>query len=105
MINYWLIITFVVKIKQMSYHWNSRTELLLGRDRVDYLAGCHVLVVGLGGVGAYAAEQICRAGIGKMTLVDGDTINESNLNRQLPALPLYYGKTKSRSCSGPVKGY
>lgn len=70
----------------MSYNWNSRTELLLGADRMDYLAHCHVLVVGLGGVGAYAAEQICRAGIGRMTIVDADTVNESNINRQLPAL-------------------
>lgn len=70
----------------MSYNWNSRTELLLGADRMEHLAHCHVLVVGLGGVGAYAAEQICRAGIGRMTIVDADTVNESNINRQLPAL-------------------
>lgn len=47
----------------MSYNWNTRTELLLGADRMERLAHSHVLVVGLGGVGAYAAEQICRAGI------------------------------------------
>lgn len=79
----------------MSYRWNTRTELLLGKDRTDYLAGCHVLVVGLGGVGAYAAEQICRAGIGKMTIVDGDTINESNINRQLPATHSTLGQPKA----------
>lgn len=61
----------------MSYNWNTRTELLLGADRMEYLSHCHVLVVGLGGVGAYAAEQICRAGIGHMTIVDADTVNES----------------------------
>ena len=67
----------------MSYNWNTRTELLLGADRMERLAHSHVLVVGLGGVGAYAAEQICRAGIGHMTIVDADTVNESNINRQL----------------------
>ena len=58
------------------------------------LAECHVLVVGLGGVGAYAAEQLCRAGVGRMTLVDADCVNESNLNRQLPALHSTVGRSK-----------
>lgn len=79
----------------MSQEWKSRTALLLGEDRIDYLSGCHVLVVGLGGVGAYAAEQLCRAGIGKMTIVDADTVNESNLNRQLPALRSTIGRPKA----------
>lgn len=80
---------------KMSQEWKSRTALLLGEDRVNYLSGCHVLVVGLGGVGAYAAEQLCRAGIGKMTIVDADTVNESNLNRQLPALRSTIGRPKA----------
>ncbi|WP_102407588.1 tRNA threonylcarbamoyladenosine dehydratase [Parabacteroides bouchesdurhonensis] len=79
----------------MSYSWNTRTELLLGADRMEYLSKAHVLVVGLGGVGAYVAEQICRAGIGHMTIVDADTVNESNLNRQLPALHSTIGKPKT----------
>lgn len=79
----------------MSYSWNTRTELLLGKERMEYLQNAHVLVVGLGGVGAYAAEQICRAGIGKMTIVDADTVNESNLNRQLPALHSTLGQPKA----------
>lgn len=79
----------------MSQEWKSRTTLLLGEDRMNYLSGCHVLVVGLGGVGAYAAEQLCRAGIGKMTIVDADTVNESNLNRQLPALRSTIGRPKA----------
>lgn len=79
----------------MSYNWNTRTELLLGAERMEYLSHCHVLVVGLGGVGAYAAEQICRAGIGHMTIVDADTVNESNINRQLPALHSTLGKPKA----------
>ena len=68
---------------------------MLGEDRMNYLSGCHVLVVGLGGVGAYAAEQLCRAGIGKMTIVDADTVNESNINRQLPALRSTIGRPKA----------
>lgn len=79
----------------MSYHWNTRTELLFGADQMERLAHSHVLVVGLGGVGAYAAEQICRAGVGHMTIVDADTVNESNINRQLPALHSTLGQPKA----------
>lgn len=79
----------------MIYNWNSRTELLLGKERLERFSEAHVLVVGLGGVGAYAAEQICRAGIGQMTIVDADTVNESNLNRQLPALHSTLGEPKA----------
>ncbi|HCT29275.1 MAG TPA: tRNA threonylcarbamoyladenosine dehydratase [Bacteroidales bacterium] len=67
-------------------HWLERTELLLGEEKLNRLRNSHVLVVGLGGVGAYAAEQICRAGVGEMTIVDGDLIHLTNINRQLPAL-------------------
>ncbi|HYQ55877.1 MAG TPA: tRNA threonylcarbamoyladenosine dehydratase, partial [Draconibacterium sp.] len=67
-------------------HWLERTELLLGEEKLAILKNANVLVVGLGGVGAYAAEQLCRAGIGKMTVVDGDVVEESNRNRQMPAL-------------------
>lgn len=69
--------------------------MLLGADRLDRLAHSHVLVVGLGGVGAYAAEQICRAGIGRMTIVDADIVQESNINRQLPALHSTLGESKA----------
>ena len=79
----------------MSNKWNSRTELLLGSANIERLEKSHVLVVGLGGVGAYAAEQICRAGVGKMTIVDADLVNESNLNRQLPALHSTLGHAKA----------
>lgn len=75
--------------------WQSRTELLLGKEKLEKLAASHVLVVGLGGVGAYAAEMICRAGVGKMTIVDGDKITESNINRQLPALNSSIGRYKT----------
>ena len=67
-------------------NWLERSELLLGKENLEKLRNSNVLVVGLGGVGAYAAEQLCRAGIGKMTIVDGDVVEASNRNRQLPAL-------------------
>ena len=67
-------------------NWKQRTALLLGEEKMERLRNAHVLVVGLGGVGAYAAEMICRAGVGRMTIVDADTVQSTNLNRQLPAL-------------------
>jgi len=67
-------------------NWLSRTELLIGADNIKILSNAHVLVVGMGGVGAYAAEMLCRAGIGNITLVDGDVFQESNRNRQLMAM-------------------
>ena len=79
----------------MDNDWKTRTTLLLGEEAMNKLAGSHVLVVGLGGVGAYAAEQICRAGVGKMTIVDADQVNVSNLNRQLPALHSTLGNPKA----------
>ena len=75
--------------------WLSRTEMLLGAESLAKLKSARVLVVGLGGVGAYAAEMICRAGVGSMTIVDGDKINSSNRNRQLLALTSTQGKAKA----------
>ncbi|RIJ47555.1 tRNA threonylcarbamoyladenosine dehydratase [Maribellus luteus] len=75
--------------------WLERTELLFGKEKLEKLKQANVLVVGLGGVGAYAAEQLCRAGIGKMTIVDGDVVEESNRNRQLPALVSTKGLPKA----------
>jgi len=69
--------------------------LLLGDEKLATLKNSHVLVVGLGGVGAYAAEMICRSGIGSMTIVDGDTVHTSNRNRQLPALQSTEGRAKA----------
>jgi len=74
--------------------WQSRTFLLTGEEGLQKLQKAHVLVAGLGGVGSYAAEMLARAGIGEMTLVDGDIICESNINRQLPALHSTVGKGK-----------
>lgn len=75
--------------------WLSRTELLIGKDKLDKLQNSHVLVVGMGGVGSFAAEFICRAGIGEMTIVDGDVVDPSNRNRQLPALATTHGQSKA----------
>lgn len=75
--------------------WNDRTRLLIGDDGIDKLRKSHVLVVGLGGVGAYAAEQLARAGIGRMTIVDGDVVNVTNRNRQLLALNSTQGRPKA----------
>jgi tRNA A37 threonylcarbamoyladenosine dehydratase len=80
--------------------WQSRTELLLGRENTGKLASSNVLIVGLGGVGAFAAEMICRAGVGRMTIVDGDRINETNINRQLPALNSTAGRYKTEVMAG-----
>lgn len=66
--------------------WFSRTQQLIGFDKFSLLQQSKVLVVGIGGVGAYAAEMLCRAGIGNITIIDGDTINKTNINRQLIAL-------------------
>lgn len=66
--------------------WSSRTELLLEKEGLEKLKNAHVLVVGLGGVGAYAAEMLVRAGVGEITIIDGDVVQPSNRNRQLPAL-------------------
>lgn len=78
----------------MNTNWLSRTELLFGKEKLERMKNAHVLVVGIGGVGAYAAEQLCRAGIGEMTLVDADTVSITNLNRQLPALHSTLGLSK-----------
>ncbi|OFX88028.1 MAG: tRNA threonylcarbamoyladenosine dehydratase [Bacteroidetes bacterium GWF2_33_16] len=76
-------------------NWQERTELLIGKESTEKLKSAHVLVIGLGGVGAYAAESLCRAGIGELTIVDGDTLHPSNKNRQLAALESTMGKPKA----------
>ncbi|GAA4468606.1 tRNA threonylcarbamoyladenosine dehydratase [Nemorincola caseinilytica] len=75
--------------------WLSRTELLIGKEKLNRLMGAHVLVVGMGGVGSFAAEFICRSGIGEMTIIDGDVVDPSNRNRQLPALATTHGMSKA----------
>jgi tRNA A37 threonylcarbamoyladenosine dehydratase len=83
--------------------WLSRTELILGEEGLQKLKSSNVLVVGLGGVGAYAAEMICRSGVGSMTIVDGDNINPTNRNRQLPALKSTEGLAKAEVMGNRLK--
>ncbi|MFD2201624.1 tRNA threonylcarbamoyladenosine dehydratase [Shivajiella indica] len=78
-----------------DFAWLSRTELIVGREGLEKLSKKHVLVVGLGGVGSYAAEFICRSGIGEMTIIDGDFVELSNCNRQLPATQKNIGQSKA----------
>ncbi len=80
----------------MNENWQERTLLLLKSEKVEKLKCANVLVAGLGGVGAYAAEMLCRAGVGKLTIIDFDTVHPSNKNRQLLALDSTIGKAKSQ---------
>ncbi|KMQ72036.1 tRNA threonylcarbamoyladenosine dehydratase [Chryseobacterium koreense] len=83
----------------MKKNWLERTELLIKENNLEKLRNSNVLVVGLGGVGSFAAEFLARAGIGKMTIVDGDAVDLSNINRQLPALHSTVGKLKTEIMS------
>ncbi len=78
-----------------DFTWLSRTKLLIGDEALKRLAQSHVMVVGLGGVGSYAAEFIARSGVGKMTIIDGDVVDPTNRNRQLPALATNHGESKA----------
>ena len=78
----------------MTQDWRDRTHLLF-KDRLAMLENARVLVVGLGGVGAYAAEMLCRAGIPMLTLIDADVVDCTNRNRQLPALISTQGRLKT----------
>ena len=74
--------------------WTERAELLFRKEGLEKLNKANILVVGLGGVGSFAAEFIARAGVGTMTIVDGDVVDITNINRQLPALHSTVGKPK-----------
>lgn len=75
--------------------WNERTELLIGKEGLEKLAESAVAVIGLGGVGAYAAEMLCRAGVGTLVIMDSDKVSASNKNRQLLALDSTVGVLKT----------
>lgn len=75
--------------------WQMRSEALWGTEKMALLHQAHVAVFGLGGVGSWAAEALVRSGLGQLTLIDGDRIAETNLNRQLPALQSNLGQYKS----------
>lgn len=76
--------------------WQERAELLFKPEGVEALKKANVLVVGLGGVGSFAAEFLARAGVGNMTIVDGDVVDITNINRQLPALHSTVNEPKIR---------
>lgn len=76
-------------------NWLERTELLIGPNEIETLRNAHVLIVGLGGIGSFAAEFIARAGVGTMTILDGDVFDPTNKNRQLTALDSTIGRNKA----------
>lgn len=78
----------------MTDIWLERTELLLKHDGLEKLSNARILVIGLGGVGSFAAEFLARAGVGNMHIVDGDIVDITNINRQLPALHSTIGQHK-----------
>ena len=80
---------------ETNEHWLTRTEWLLGAEALERLQQSRVMVVGLGGVGAYAAEMLARAGVGRLTIVDNDNISLTNRNRQLLALTSTMGQPKT----------
>lgn len=83
-----------LKREYMADNWLQRGTLLLGEEKQERLNRAHILVVGLGGVGSWAAEMLCRAGVGAMTIVDADVVDTTNINRQMPALASTVGQPK-----------
>ncbi|HNX87628.1 MAG TPA: tRNA threonylcarbamoyladenosine dehydratase [Paludibacteraceae bacterium] len=83
--------------------WTQRTELLTGNNGLNKLRNSSVLIVGLGGVGGLAAEMICRAGVGRMTLIDRDTVTSTNINRQIAALHSTVGQLKTEIIASRLK--
>ena len=75
--------------------WNERVELLVEKKNMEKIKKAHILVVGLGGVGSFAAESLCRMGIGNLTIADSDLVSESNRNRQIISLSSTTGKKKT----------
>jgi tRNA threonylcarbamoyladenosine dehydratase len=69
-----------------QFNWLERTALLIGNDQIEALNKANILLVGLGGVGSFAGEFLIRAGVGKITIIDGDIVDGTNINRQLQAL-------------------
>ncbi len=87
----------------MADNWLQRGELLLGEEKQSRLANAHLLIVGLGGVGSWATEMLCRAGVGEMTIIDADTIDTTNINRQMPALACNVGQPKCEVVANRLK--
>ncbi len=72
----------------------SRTEMLIGKTKIEKLQNSHIAVFGIGGVGGYATEALARAGVGKIDIIDNDIVSESNINRQIIATTRTVGKLK-----------
>lgn len=87
----------------MNGERSKRTEMLIGKEGIERLAGAHVAVFGIGGVGSYVAESLARSGVGHITLVDADVVSESNINRQLIALTSTLGKYKTDVMAQRIK--
>lgn len=87
----------------MIPYWMSRTRLMLGDETMTKLMGKNVLIIGLGGVGAICAEMIVRAGVGKLTIVDNDKVDESNINRQIQALHSTAQQSKAQVLASRLK--
>jgi tRNA threonylcarbamoyladenosine dehydratase len=83
--------------------WQERAALLFKEEGLEKLKKANVLVVGMGGVGSFAAEFVARAGVGKMTIVDGDVVDITNINRQLPALHSTVGMPKVQLMGARLK--
>jgi tRNA A37 threonylcarbamoyladenosine dehydratase len=83
--------------------WRERTELQIGKEGVQKLENASVAIIGLGGVGAFAAEMLCRAGVGSFILADSDVIDITNKNRQLPALDSTIGRIKTEVIAERMK--
>ena len=73
----------------------TRTENLIGKDKLKILQNSHIAVFGIGGVGGYVTEALIRAGVGKIDIIDNDTVSESNINRQIIANTKNIGKFAS----------
>ncbi|MCK5883886.1 MAG: tRNA threonylcarbamoyladenosine dehydratase [Bacteriovoracaceae bacterium] len=84
-------------------NWTHRAELLVGKEKMDALKAKHVLIMGLGGVGGVASEMIARSGVGIMTIIDGDSIDLSNINRQIIALHSNIGNRKAEELGKRLK--
>ena len=84
------------KIEIVEKHWLDRMTLLVGEAQTRRLQSANILIVGLGGVGGFAAEFLARAGVGKLTVVDGDEVDITNKNRQIIALDSTIGQSKAQ---------
>lgn len=78
----------------MEEYWNSRTELLIGKENTEKISKSKIIIYGIGGVGSYVVEGLVRAGVENIVLVDNDVISPSNLNRQIHATISNIGKLK-----------